>query len=129
MPHGKSDRAYRTIGEASKELDIPAHVLRFWETKFHQIKPLKRTGGRRFYRPQDLALIARIKTLLYDEGMTIKGVQKVLKDNGVAAVIEGEGVSPGMSAGSPQLVRRLSDVARDLSAAKSRLDEALAKRH
>ena len=125
----KASDAFRTISEVADHLDIPPHVLRFWETKFHQIKPLKRTGGRRFYRPQDLALIARIKTLLYDEGMTIKGVQKVLKDNGVAAVIEGEGVSPGMSAGSPQLVRRLSDVARDLSAAKSRLDEALAKRH
>lgn len=83
----KDKQAFRTISEVSKSLDVPQHVLRFWEQKFHQIKPMKRQGGRRYYRPEDLVLIAGIKTLLYDEGYTIKGVQKVLKEQGVAHVV------------------------------------------
>lgn len=83
----KADDAFRTISEVSELLDVPPHVLRFWETKFHQVKPMKRGGGRRYYRPADVDLIAGIKTLLQDEGLTVKGVQKVLKDQGVAHVV------------------------------------------
>lgn len=75
----KSPGAYRTISEASDELGVPQHVLRFWETKFSQIRPMKRSGGRRFYRPEDIDLIRTIQTLLYDQGYTIKGVQRLLK--------------------------------------------------
>lgn len=76
---GKSVSAFRTISEVSAELDVPQHVLRFWESKFTQLRPLKRGGGRRYYRPEDLALLRRIHGLLYREGYTIKGVQRVLK--------------------------------------------------
>lgn len=74
----KSDSAYRTISEVATDLNVPQHVLRFWETKFKQISPLKRGGGRRYYRPQDTDLIKRIHYLLYTQGYTIKGVQKLL---------------------------------------------------
>jgi DNA-binding transcriptional MerR regulator len=77
----KSPQAFRTISEVSNEVNIPAHVLRFWETKFPTINPLKRSGNRRYYRPEDVKLIIRIKTLLYDNGYTVKGVQKLLKEN------------------------------------------------
>lgn len=83
----KSPRAFRTISEVSEELDLPQHVLRFWETRFTQIKPLKRGGGRRLYRPDHVALLRGIKALLYDDGMTIKGVQKVLRDQGPKSVV------------------------------------------
>lgn len=76
----KSATALRTISEASEALDVPQHVLRFWETKFSQIKPLKRNGGRRFYRPQDLEILAQIKHLLYSQGYTIKGAKKAIED-------------------------------------------------
>ena len=76
----KSEGAFRTISEVAEELDVPQHVLRFWETKFGQVRPLKRGGGRRYYRPEDVALLKRIRTLLYHDGMTIKGVQKVLRE-------------------------------------------------
>jgi DNA-binding transcriptional MerR regulator len=80
-PRGaKSLGAFRTISEVASELDVPQHVLRFWESKFAQVKPMKRGGGRRYYRPEDVELLRRIRSLLYDEGYTIKGVQKVLKD-------------------------------------------------
>lgn len=78
----KSASAFRTISEVSDELDVPQHVLRFWETRFSHIKPLKRGGGRRYYRPEDLALLRRIRELLYTEGYTIKGVQRLLRQNG-----------------------------------------------
>ena len=77
----KSPQAFRTISEVSREINIPAHVLRFWETKFPNINPLKRSGNRRYYRPDDVKLIIKIKTLLYDNGYTVKGVQKLLKEN------------------------------------------------
>ena len=77
----KSPQAFRTISEVSNEVNIPAHVLRFWETKFPNINPLKRSGNRRYYRPEDVKLIIKIKTLLYDNGYTVKGVQKLLKEN------------------------------------------------
>lgn len=87
----KSDAAFRTISEVAAELDVPQHVLRFWESKFSQVKPLKRGGGRRYYRPEDVTLLKRIRALLYDDGLTIKGVQKLFRDHGLKVVIEGEG--------------------------------------
>lgn len=85
----KSDAAFRTISEVATELDVPQHVLRFWESKFTQVKPLKRGGGRRYYRPEDVALLKRIRYLLYEDGLTIKGVQKLFRDHGVKVVVEG----------------------------------------
>jgi DNA-binding transcriptional MerR regulator len=82
----KSPDAFRTISEVSEHLDTPAHVLRFWESRFPQIRPVKRAGGRRYYRPSDVALLAGIKRLLHDEGLTIRGVQKILRDHGVRHV-------------------------------------------
>lgn len=82
----KSRDAFRTISEVSDWLDTPAHVLRFWESKFSQIKPIKRAGGRRYYRPEDMELLGGIKTLLHDQGMTIKGVQKLLREKGIKHV-------------------------------------------
>jgi DNA-binding transcriptional MerR regulator len=82
----KSADAFRTISEVADWLEVPAHVLRFWESKFTQIKPVKRAGGRRYYRPADMRLLAGIKHLLHDEGMTIKGVQKMLREEGVQHV-------------------------------------------
>ena len=88
----KSPDAFRTISEAADELDLPQHVLRFWETRFSTIKPLKRGGGRRYYRPEDVLLLRGIRHLLYDQGFTIKGVQRILKDQGSRYVIAvGEG--------------------------------------
>ena len=78
----KSPEAFRTISEVSKDLALPQHVLRFWETKFVQIKPIKRGGGRRYYRPEDVKLLKGIKSLLYNDGYTIRGVQKVIRENG-----------------------------------------------
>lgn len=76
----KSSSAFRTISEVAQDLDVPQHVLRFWESRFTQIKPLKRGGGRRYYRPEDIALLRLIRELLYDEGYTIKGVQKLMRE-------------------------------------------------
>ena len=83
---GKSADAYRTIGEVAEDLKLPQHVLRFWETRFPQVKPLKRAGGRRFYRPDDVALLRAIKAMLYGQGYTIKGVQRLLQDQGARSV-------------------------------------------
>jgi DNA-binding transcriptional MerR regulator len=85
-PIEKSPEAYRTIREVADSLDLPQHVLRFWETRFPQIRPLKRAGGRRYYRPDDIERLRLIKRLLYDEGYTIKGVQKLFKEQGVQAL-------------------------------------------
>jgi DNA-binding transcriptional MerR regulator len=88
----KSPDAFRTISEAAEELGLPQHVLRFWETRFSTIKPLKRGGGRRYYRPEDVLLLKGIRHLLYDQGFTIKGVQRILKDQGQRYVVGiGEG--------------------------------------
>ena len=76
----KSAQAFRTISEVATELDVPQHVLRFWESKFSQVRPLKRGGGRRYYRPEDVDLLRRIRTLLYEDGYTIKGVQRLLQE-------------------------------------------------
>ncbi len=86
----KSPDAFRTISEASTELRVPQHVLRFWETKFTHIKPMKRAGGRRYYRPADLQLLRGIRGLLYDEGYTIRGVQRIFKEEG-ASFVDGVG--------------------------------------
>ena len=83
----KSPDAFRTISEVADDLDLPQHVLRFWETRFPQIKPMKRGGGRRYYRPEDVELLKGIRHLLYDHGYTIKGVQKLLKTNGNKFVV------------------------------------------
>ncbi len=83
----KAPEAFRTISEVAEQLDVPQHVLRFWETRFSQIRPMKRGGGRRYYRPADVDLLKGIRTLLYGEGYTIRGAQKILKDNGIAHVI------------------------------------------
>ena len=88
----KSAGAFRTISEVSDELDLPQHVLRFWETKSPQIKPMKRGGGRRYYRPEDIQLLDRIRRWLYEDGYTIKGVQKLLKDG----VTDGDEISAGL---------------------------------
>jgi DNA-binding transcriptional MerR regulator len=82
----KSAQAFRTIREVADWLDVAAHVLRFWESKFPQIKPVKRAGGRRYYRPADMELVGGIKVLLHDRGLTIRGVQKMISDEGIAAV-------------------------------------------
>lgn len=92
----KSADAFRTISEVAEWLDLPTHVLRFWESKFSQIKPVKRAGGRRYYRPRDMQLIGGLKKLLHDDGMTIRGAQKLLKENGVQHVID---LSPPLEAG------------------------------
>lgn len=85
----KAPDAFRTISEVAEDLDLPQHVLRFWETRFSQIKPMKRGGGRRYYRPEDINLLKGIRHLLYGEGYTIKGVQRILKEQGVRAVADG----------------------------------------
>ena len=90
----KSASAFRTISEVSTDLDVPQHVLRFWETKFPQIKPLKRGGGRRYYRPDDVELLRRIQHLLYKEGYTIKGVQRLLKESRGTLPAQGEAPPP-----------------------------------
>jgi DNA-binding transcriptional MerR regulator len=87
-PVAKSASAFRTISEVSQALDVPQHVLRFWESKFSQIKPLKRGGGRRYYRPEDVDLLRNIRDLLYTEGYTIRGVQKLLREGGVRSLGE-----------------------------------------
>lgn len=86
MTDEKSPEAFRTISEVADELHLPQHVLRFWETRFPQIKPLKRGGNRRYYRPDDVELLRSIRFLLYDEGLTIRGVQKMLREQGAGAV-------------------------------------------
>jgi DNA-binding transcriptional MerR regulator len=91
----KAPDAFRTISEVADDLDIPQHVLRFWETRFAQIKPMKRSGGRRYYRPDDVDLLKGIRRLLYSEGYTIRGVQRILKEHGVKSV---QGLADGTAA-------------------------------
>jgi DNA-binding transcriptional MerR regulator len=91
----KTADAFRTISEVAEEIDVPQHVLRFWEKQFSQIRPMKRTGGRRYYRREDVELVSAIKALLYGQGYTIRGVQRILKEQGVRATIAqvtGEGI-------------------------------------
>ena len=91
--NSKSPEAFRTISEVSKDLSLPQHVLRFWETKFVQIKPIKRGGGRRYYRPEDVRLLKGIKSLLYKDGYTIRGVQKVIKEIGTKKILSKENLN------------------------------------
>jgi DNA-binding transcriptional MerR regulator len=133
----KSPDAFRTISEVAEDLDLPQHVLRFWETRFTQIKPMKRGGGRRYYRPQDVELIKGIRHMLYDQGYTIKGVQKLHKDGGVKrilAVARGEEGPATAASGdldgptgemSDEARERLTDTLSELEAIKARLDGLL----
>ena len=139
---GKSDAAFPTTGEVSEELELPAHVLRFWESKFPEIKPLKRGGGRRYYRPEDVDLLRRIRQFLYHEGYTIRGVQKLLREGEpreeATVSIESDGspmLFPLDPAGAPPdpLVSRqalqaaLEEVRRELLAIRALLDKVLAR--
>jgi DNA-binding transcriptional MerR regulator len=99
----KSPDAFRTISEAAEDLDLPQHVLRFWETRFPQIRPLKRGGGRRYYRPDDIELLRAVKQLLYGEGYTIKGVQKLFKEQGARAVASAKQAEGGSEVSEPEL--------------------------
>ena len=138
---GKSGAAFRTTGEVSEELNLPAHVLRFWESKFPEIKPLKRGGGRRYYRPEDVDLLRRIRQFLYQEGYTIRGVQKLLGEGGrrekPARPIEAEppptlfrlepsAAPPGPPAPSRQALQTaLEEVRRELREIRALLDRLL----
>lgn len=117
----KGPGAFRTISEVSEDLNIPAHVLRFWETKFSQVRPLKRGGGRRYYRPEDVALLRRIQTLLYDEGYTIKGVRKLIKDGNLK---KADLVPAGPDAADPgaRLKAGIEDAIQDLEALKAEIN-------
>jgi DNA-binding transcriptional MerR regulator len=90
----KAPGAFRTISEVAEDLNVPQHVLRFWETRFFQVRPLKRGGGRRYYRPEDVALLKKIHHLLYSEGYTIRGVQKLLKGVSKAQLLKEQGIAP-----------------------------------
>lgn len=136
----KSPTAFRTISEAAEEIGTPQHVLRFWETKFDFLQPVKRAGGRRFYRPEDVILIKGVRRLLHDEGLTIRGVQRLYKEQGrerFMAYGDPEGLldlgpeieceSPGSVAPAALDSQRLSAVLADLEQAKARLDAVLKK--
>jgi DNA-binding transcriptional MerR regulator len=140
----KSAKAFRTISEAAEAVGAPQHVLRFWETKFAFVTPVKRAGGRRFYRPQDVVILKAIKKLLHEDGLTIKGVQKLHKEQGLTALSLHGGGEGAVSFSSPEVVpassqqsrltnagsgpasTRLQAVLADLEAAKVRLDAVLA---
>ena len=139
----KGPHAFRTISEAAEELGVPQHVLRFWETKFSFIRPMKRAGGRRFYRPEDIAVLRGVRALLHNEGYTIKGVQKLHKEQGLkhlAAAGQGSAAAPVAQAqAAPALepeVAGMADESRerlelalsDLEAVKARLDGLLKPR-
>lgn len=132
----KGPDAFRTISEAADELNVPQHVLRFWETKFSFIRPMKRAGGRRFYRPQDVAVLRGVRRLLHDEGYTIKGVQRLHREQGLKRLIQAaaeEGpaapISPidaGLEADSAGSRERLEAAMAELMEVKRRLDALLA---
>lgn len=135
----KGPDAFRTISEAADELNVPQHVLRFWETKFSFIRPMKRAGGRRFYRPHDIAVLRGVRVLLHEAGYTIKGVQKLHKEQGLRSLLaagEGDlldGVSSDAGLGlagrvlSQEGRERLAYALDDLESAKKRLDNLLKK--
>ena len=140
----KGPEAFRTISEAAAELNVPQHGLRFWETKFSFIRPMKRAGGRRFYRPHDVAVLRGVRRLLHDEGYTIKGVQRLHKEEGLKRLIsagQGPGAPPPAApvheAAAPSLFeaalrpeRRaaLEAALRELEAAQARLEALLRRR-
>jgi DNA-binding transcriptional MerR regulator len=115
----KGPNAFRTISEAAEELGVPQHVLRFWETKFSFIRPMKRAGGRRFYRPQDIAMLNGVRALLHGDGYTIKGVQKLHKELGLARVI-----AAGQGETVPAEQLDVADVAESLAEAAAGLELA-----
>ena len=130
----KGPEAFRTISEAADELNVPQHVLRFWETKFSFIRPMKRAGGRRFYRPLDIAVLRGVRRLLHEEGYTIKGVQRLYREQGQRHLIAaGEGVRPVSPPSHEADEARPSDAQRtglvdaldELEAIKQRLDALL----
>jgi len=130
----KGPEAFRTISEAADELSVPQHVLRFWETKFAFIRPMKRAGGRRFYRPADIAVLRGVRRLLHDDGYTIKGVQRLHREQGIRRLVaagEGEGAETPLSSeahAAPVSARGRSgllDALNDLETAKARLDGLL----
>ena len=127
----KGPEAFRTISEAADELSVPQHVLRFWETKFSFIRPMKRAGGRRFYRPSDIAVLRGVRRLLHDEGYTIKGVQRLHREEGLRRLIsaggEGADSEPGPTGPAPAAAKgdTLYDALRELETAKQRLDDLL----
>ena len=137
----KSPNAFRTISEAAAEVGAPQHVLRFWETKFPFLTPLKRAGGRRFYRPQDVVLLKAVKRLLHEEGLTIKGVQRLHKEQGLkrlahygdpdgTVTFEPEGAAPASVSASPatgQSSIRLRQVLAELEGARARLEAVLSR--
>ena len=112
MVVNKSKSAFRTIAEVADELGVATHVLRFWETKFPQIKPMKRTGGRRYYRPDDVELVRKIKDLLYEKRYTIEGVQKFIKEKGLKAFMGEEIMKDFFEEETPQI--KLSGEAREI---------------
>jgi len=133
MVVNKSKAAFRTIAEVAEELGVATHVLRFWETKFPQIKPMKRSGGRRYYRPDDVKLVSIIKDYLYEKRYTIEGVQKVFKEKGVKNLLgeeiqkdffEAETEIPELDGRSRELLTSLID---ELKLAKEELSRSLAK--
>ena len=122
----KAPDAFRTISEVADELDIPQHVLRFWETRFAQIKPMKRSGGRRYYRPDDVDLLKGIRRLLYGEGYTIRGVQRILKEHGIKSVqglIDGASAAPSFAAIHDATPRGHSDHDEDVADTDAADDE------
>jgi DNA-binding transcriptional MerR regulator len=140
----KSPEAFRTISEAATELGVPQHVLRFWETKFSFIRPMKRAGGRRFYRRQDIDVLRGVRTLLHDEGYTIKGVQRLHKEHGVRRLVEAVASPPAVQSDAPTPANapdapafkggpllgpaarvRLNQVLEDLDDVRARLDALL----
>ncbi|BAQ17433.1 MerR family transcriptional regulator [Methyloceanibacter caenitepidi] len=110
----KAPEAFRTISEVADELDVPKHVLRFWEAKFSQLKPMKRGGGRRYYRPEDVALLKGIRLLLYSDGYTIRGVQKILREQGPRYVMEYQGLSDSAGTDDETTARDIPDVAAEV---------------
>lgn len=137
----KSPNAFRTISEAADEVGAPQHVLRFWETKFVFLTPLKRAGGRRFYRPQDVVLLRAVKRLLHEEGLTIKGVQRLHKEQGLkrlahygdpdgSVAFEPDGAAPATVAApapvGPSSIR-LRQVLAELEGARARLEAVLSR--
>ena len=126
----KGPDAFRTISEAAAEVGAPQHVLRFWETKFPFIVPVKRSGGRRFYRPQDVAVLKTVRRLLHDEGLTIKGVQRLHREQGMARFLGGEDAPAAGAGATIEAVSgkaALGAVLLGLEAARARLDAVLAR--
>ncbi|HAJ01677.1 MULTISPECIES: MerR family transcriptional regulator [unclassified Brevundimonas] len=140
----KSPEAFRSISEAATEVGVPQHVLRFWETKFAFVSPVKRAGGRRFYRPEDIDILKGVRRLLHEEGLTLKGVARLHKAQGIKRILGQEEAGPAPESPVPDMPtraptppaatglssdqrQRLAEVLRDIEAAQSRLEAALSR--